>query len=89
MYEEQEKYRKKKPSSTSSSSKKANHKHQYTECLIQDSTGHISLGRECSVCGILKEDKWLPVIRTERGYRMLTKEDVLQRYSHLEVKHKE
>lgn len=77
------KYVKKKESNKSKSKAKANHRHAYATCLLlAEGSDTPYLGSYCMQCG--KIYNWtMPTEKIEYGYRMLTKEEVYQKYGHL------
>lgn len=79
------KYKKKKNSSKSKSNMKANHKHEYEECLFEIGLGWISRGEYCKICGRI--NIWFPETafsETHPGCRtLLTPEEVLEKYKDL------
>lgn len=89
------KYKKKKESSVSKSKMKAKHKHDYScECLLKQRILYYSGKTEwcyakvtyCSICGKIQNYHFGEAIETENGlYRMLTKEEFLEKYKNLEV----
>ena len=81
---EEPKYRKKKDSSVSKSKVKSKHKHQYKQCLLV-CPSHVSRASYCTLCGKIKDVKFFEPEPVKPGLlRMLTSEEVLERYSDLE-----
>lgn len=75
--EEQTPYKKKKKPKTV---KKADHKHNYIECLVKWDN-HISRGERCSVCGKLVMKIFFETEKTENGWhRVLTNDEVLKKF---------
>nr|DAE33709.1 MAG TPA: zinc knuckle protein [Bacteriophage sp.] len=87
------KYRKKADSNTSKAKKESKHKHIYKTCIligkVRNRFEYTSIASYCSICGKIgyKTDPNRSV--TEKlangRYRMLTKEEILERNSDLEV----
>ena len=82
-YNEIPKYRKKKPSK-SKSSRKANHKHQYEDCLLVDEENRPHKAQYCTICGKINNVNVFETMREDGGfYRMLTCDEVFQKYKGL------
>ena len=81
------KHRKKKESTTSKSNKKAKHKHEYIECLVIDKKyNHPHRASYCKICGKIYNISFFESEKNESGYyRVLKKEEILEKYKHLEV----
>lgn len=78
------KYRKKKPSKSKSASK-SDHKHQYDDCLLIDEENHPHKAQYCKICGKINNVNVFETEREDGGlYRMLTFDDVFQKYKDLE-----
>lgn len=81
---EEPKYRKKKDSSVSKSKVKSNHKHQYEQCLLV-CPNHVFRASYCTLCGKVRGIKFFETESIgHRLLRMLTAEEVFERYSDLE-----
>ena len=81
---EEPKYRKKKDSSVSKSKVKSNHKHQYEQCLLV-CPSHVFRASYCTLCGKVRGIKFFETESIGHGLlRMLTSEEVLERYNDLE-----
>lgn len=80
------KYQKKKKSSTSKSKTKSKHKHGYIDCLVIEENKHELLpykGSYCKICGKIDSAK-LETILEDECYRMLTSDEVYEKYQNLE-----
>ncbi len=83
-YDEIPKYRKKK-SSKSKSANKSDHKHQYKDCLLVDEENRPHKAQYCKICGKINNIIFFETERVdERFRRMLTDNEVLQKYKDLE-----
>ncbi|MGN0623189.1 MAG: hypothetical protein ACI4JA_04470 [Oscillospiraceae bacterium] len=83
-YDEIPKYIKKK-SSKSKSANKSDHKHQYEDCLLVDEENHPHKAQYCKICGKINNMIFFENERIdERLYRMLTDNEVFQKYKDLE-----
>ena len=76
------KYRKKKKSDTSRISKKANHKHEYEDCLlIKDRRPH--LAKICKVCNKIANVQYFLTEKKYGGYWVLSDEQIYEKYGSL------
>ena len=83
-YDEIPKYRKKKPSK-SKSVNKSNHKHHYDDFLLVYEENHPHISEYCKICGKINNVNVFETEREDGGfYRMLTYDDVFQKYKDLE-----
>lgn len=73
------KYKKKKTKTV----KKSSHKHNYIDCLLKDSSDIVVLAKYCSICGKVVNQRFIS-IRVGNYNRMLSKEETLERYGHLQ-----
>lgn len=81
---EEPKYRKKKDSSVSKFKVKSNHKHQYEQCLLI-CPNHVFRASYCTLCGKVRGIKFFETESIgHRLLRMLTAEEMFERYSDLE-----
>lgn len=87
-YDEIPKHRKKKQSSSSKSQSKSKHKHEYTDCLLVDKENHPHKAEYCKICGKINNVKAFETERIDGGrFRMLTYDEVFQKYKNLEQFH--
>ena len=79
------KYRKKKESNTSKSNKKANHKHEFIDCLLIDEKhNNPHKSSYCKICGKIDGVCLLETEKTNSGYRkMLSNEEIFEKYKDL------
>lgn len=67
---------------------KSNHKHEYTQCLLELQTDRksIVIGKRCIVCGRTKIENMFPSEQNLDGsYTLLNKESIINKYSELSL----
>lgn len=83
------KYKKKKESSVSKSGSKSKHKHEYVECLFinhEKAKPYPNRGSYCKICGKIG-DIFFDTIVDNIGRRMMTDDEVWEKYKDLEQIH--
>lgn len=80
--EENERYKKRKGSSVSKAKVKAKHKHTYEDCLLFEN-GKPNKATYCSICGKIDDVKVFDFVRISGGYRVLSEDEVLEKYKDL------
>lgn len=83
------KHLKKKNSSTSKSKEKSKHKHIYKDCLVITEKHRAHKAKYCTICGKLDNHSFsFETVPCGNGYvRMLTSDEMLEKYKHLEKIH--
>lgn len=81
---EELKYKKKKPSNVSKSKEKSNHKHLYQKCVIYNDR-HVTTAEYCTICGKISNKAFLlsEPVEGSNVRRLLTDEEIFEKYSHL------
>lgn len=74
--------------------KKCDHKHEWSDVLLETSyrdplTGKpkrtLHLGKKCSICDLIKETKWFITVKEDGIYRNMTYDEIKKQYSDLEI----
>ena len=74
--------------------KKCDHKHEWSDVLLETSyrdplTGKqkrtLHLGKKCSICDLIKETKWFITVKEGGIYRNMTYDEIKKQYSDLEI----
>ena len=83
--DEQIKHKKKKPSTVSKSNEKSKHKHEYVDCLFIYDNRPLK-GQYCKICGKINNINIFETepLRDSGLSKMLTKEEVYEKYKDLE-----
>lgn len=89
IYNEIPKHRKKKHSSTSNAKEKADHKHEYVECLfIEGSNNYPHKGTYCNICRKIGDMNFFESTHTEDGLLLvLDADETFEKYKNLEQIH--